>query len=69
VRSEIGAIATPEIIQFTPDLPKTRSGKIMRRIIRKIANGQYQDLGDLSSLTNPQIINNLISEHKKLIPN
>ncbi len=61
VRSEIGPIATPEIIHFVPDLPKTRSGKIMRRIIRKIAAGDTDNLGDLSTLTNPQIIDQIIN--------
>jgi acetyl-CoA synthetase len=65
VRKEIGPIATPEIIHFTNDLPKTRSGKIMRRIIRKIAAGEYEELGDLSSLTNPQIIDDLIAGNKE----
>ena len=59
VRKEIGAIAIPEIIHFVSDLPKTRSGKIMRRIIRKIATKDYENLGDLSTLTNPQIIDEL----------
>lgn len=61
VRIEIGTIATPKIIHFVPDLPKTRSGKIMRRIIRKIANGEYSNLGDLSTLTNPEIIQEIIN--------
>lgn len=65
VRKEIGPIATPEIIHFVTDLPKTRSGKIMRRIIREIAAGQYEELGDLSTLTNPQIIEDLIKGNKE----
>jgi acetyl-CoA synthetase len=60
VRSEIGPIATPEVIHFVSDLPKTRSGKIMRRIIRKIAANDYDNLGDLSTLTNPDIIKQII---------
>ncbi len=59
VRKEIGAIAIPEIIHFVSDLPKTRSGKIMRRIIKKIVIDDIDNLGDLSTLTNPQIINEL----------
>ena len=66
VRKEIGPIVTPDIIHFTPDLPKTRSGKIMRRVIRKIVNNDYNNFGDLSSLTNPEIVDQLIEEHKKL---
>lgn len=65
IRKQIGPIATPEFIQFISDLPKTRSGKIMRRIIRKIAAGEYEDLGDLSTLTNPQIVEELIAGNKK----
>ena len=53
VRSEIGPIATPDIIQFAPALPKTRSGKIMRRILRKIAEGDVSNLGDTSTLADP----------------
>ena len=53
VRSAIGAIATPDRIQLVPGLPKTRSGKIMRRILRSIAQGQYDDLGDVSTLADP----------------
>lgn len=60
VRKEIGPIATPDVIQFTPGLPKTRSGKIMRRILRKIAANDYQNLGDTNTLTNPDIVNELI---------
>ena len=61
VRSEIGPIAKPEIIHFVEDLPKTRSGKIMRRVIRKIANGEKKDFGDLSTLTNPDIVDKIIA--------
>lgn len=60
VRKTIGPIATPDYIQFTPALPKTRSGKIMRRILRKIAEGDIGDLGDTSTLTNPEIVEALI---------
>ncbi|WP_188453297.1 acetate--CoA ligase, partial [Sphingobium fuliginis] len=62
VRSEIGPIATPDVIQFAPGLPKTRSGKIMRRILRKIAEGEVspQALGDISTLAEPAIVEELI---------
>lgn len=62
VRTQIGAIAIPEKIQFAKALPKTRSGKIMRRLLRKIASGETQDLGDISTLADPQVIENLIGE-------
>lgn len=61
VRREIGAIATPEVIQWAAELPKTRSGKIMRRILKKIANRDTADLGDLSTLADPAVIQNLTS--------
>ena len=60
VREKIGVIATPDIIQFTAGLPKTRSGKIMRRILRKIAANEYQELGDTSTLADPTVVNDLI---------
>ncbi len=60
VRSEIGAIATVDKIQFAPSLPKTRSGKIMRRILRKIAADDYDDLGDTSTLAEPEVVKDLI---------
>jgi acetyl-CoA synthetase len=66
VRKVIGPIATPEHIQFTPALPKTRSGKIMRRILRKIAEGDTGALGDTSTLTNPEIIEQLVAGRKTL---
>ncbi|MCL6417637.1 acetate--CoA ligase [Aestuariirhabdus sp. Z084] len=62
VRGEIGPIATPDIIQWAPGLPKTRSGKIMRRILRKIAADEYEHLGDTSTLADPSVVNNLIAE-------
>ena len=65
VRKEIGPIATPDKIQFTDSLPKTRSGKIMRRILRKLASGDIEDLGDLSTLQDRGGINKLIRERKK----
>jgi len=64
VRSQIGPIAKPDHIQFTSSLPKTRSGKIMRRIIRKIAAGEYDDLGDTSTLADPGVVESLIDERK-----
>jgi acetyl-CoA synthetase len=64
VRSQIGPIAKPDHIQFTSSLPKTRSGKIMRRIIRKIAAGEYNDLGDTSTLADPGVVETLIEERK-----
>lgn len=64
VRKEIGAIAIPEKIQFAKTLPKTRSGKIMRRVLRKIANLQQEDLGDISTLADPKVINDLLDNVK-----
>jgi len=61
VRQEIGPIATPDAIQFTPALPKTRSGKIMRRILRKIAEGDVSSLGDTSTLADPSVVDDLIA--------
>jgi acetyl-CoA synthetase len=61
VRSAIGAIAVPDFIQFAPALPKTRSGKIMRRILRKIAADDYGDLGDVNTLLNPEAVEQLIA--------
>jgi len=60
VRSVIGAIATPDKLQFAPGLPKTRSGKIMRRILRKIAHNQVEDIGDTSTLADPAVVDNLV---------
>jgi len=60
VRKEIGPIAKPDYIQWSPSLPKTRSGKIMRRILRKIAENKYEDLGDTSTLADPSVVKNLI---------
>ncbi|SHO65966.1 acetyl-coenzyme A synthetase [Pseudoxanthobacter soli DSM 19599] len=60
VRKEIGPIATPDLIQFAPGLPKTRSGKIMRRILRKIAEDHYEALGDISTLADPSVVADLI---------
>ena len=60
VRTEIGPIASPDLIQWAPGLPKTRSGKIMRRILRKIAENDFGALGDISTLAEPQVVDNLI---------
>ncbi|MCJ8327712.1 MAG: acetate--CoA ligase [Campylobacterales bacterium] len=67
VKKEIGSIAVPEIIQFSPALPRTRSGKIMRRILRKIASNEYEDLGDISTLANSSVVGDIIEVHKELI--
>lgn len=61
VRNEIGPIASPDVIQFAPGLPKTRSGKIMRRILRKIAENDYGSLGDTSTLADPSLVDSLIA--------
>jgi len=60
VRSEIGPIASPDMIQWAPGLPKTRSGKIMRRILRKIAEDDFGALGDTSTLADPSVVDDLI---------
>ena len=67
VRKEIGPIATPDVIQWAPGLPKTRSGKIMRRILRKIATEEFDTLGDISTLADPSVVDVLISNHKALL--
>jgi len=64
VRSEIGPIASPDLIQFSPGLPKTRSGKIMRRILRKIAEDSFDSLGDTSTLADPTVVNDLIDNRQ-----
>ena len=61
VRKEIGPIASPDLIQWAPGLPKTRSGKIMRRILRKIAANEHQQLGDTSTLADPTVVDDLVS--------
>ncbi len=61
VRKEIGPIASPDVIQFAPSLPKTRSGKIMRRILRKIAENDVTNLGDISTLADPSVVENLVA--------
>ena len=62
VRKDIGPIASPDLIQFAPGLPKTRSGKIMRRILRKIAEDEPSSLGDTSTLADPAVVEDLVAE-------
>jgi acetyl-CoA synthetase len=64
VRQMIGGFATPDVIHLTPGLPKTRSGKIMRRILRKIAAGEYTGLGDVTTLAEPEVVEQLIAQHQ-----
>jgi len=64
VRKEIGPIASPDLIQFAPNLPKTRSGKIMRRILRKIAEDEFSNLGDISTLADPSVVDDLIANRQ-----
>ena len=64
VRHEIGPIASPDLIQWAPGLPKTRSGKIMRRILRKIAENDFSNLGDTSTLAEPQVVDDLIENRQ-----
>ncbi len=64
VRTEIGPIASPDLIQWAPGLPKTRSGKIMRRILRKIAENDFGNLGDTSTLAEPQVVDDLIANRQ-----
>jgi acetyl-CoA synthetase len=64
VRKEIGPIASPDLIQFAPNLPKTRSGKIMRRILRKIAEDEFGNLGDTSTLADPTVVDDLVNNRQ-----
>ena len=64
VRKEIGPIATPDLLQFSPQLPKTRSGKIMRRILRKIATNETDQIGDISTLADPSVVDSLVENRK-----
>lgn len=66
VRAEIGPIATPEVIMWAPGLPKTRSGKIMRRILRKIAANDFEEFGDTSTLADPSVVDHLVDGKKQL---
>jgi acetyl-CoA synthetase len=61
VRKDIGPIATPDVLQWAPGLPKTRSGKIMRRILRKIASNEIDSLGDTSTLADPTVVDDLVA--------
>ena len=67
VRKQIGPIATPDIIQFAPGLPKTRSEKIMRRILRKIAANEHNNLGDTTTLADPSVVDSLIDNRQNKI--
>jgi acetyl-CoA synthetase len=64
VRKEIGPIASPDLIQWSPGLPKTRSGKIMRRILRKIAANEHEALGDTSTLADPGVVTELVENRQ-----
>ena len=64
VRKEIGPIAKPDLIKWAPGLPKTRSGKIMRRILRKVAANDYGELGDTSTLADPSVVEDLIENRQ-----
>ena len=64
VRKQIGPIATPDLIQFAPGLPKTRSGKIMRRILRKIAANEHDQLGDTTTLADPSVVESIVENRK-----
>ena len=65
MRKEISPIASPDLIQFAPNLPKTRSGKIMRRILRKIAEDEFGNLGDTSTLADPAVVDDLVKNRQK----
>ena len=67
VRQVIGPIATPDYIQIVPDIVKNRSGKMMRRILRKVASNNYTDFGDVSTLLDPNVVEDIIEGHKKLV--
>ena len=64
VRKQIGPIATPDLIHFSPGLPKTRSGKIMRLILRKIAANEHDQLGDTTTLADPSVVESLVENRK-----
>ena len=64
VRKEIGPIAKPDLLQWAPGLPKTRSGKIMRRILRKVAADDFDNLGDTSTLADPAVVDDLIENRQ-----
>ncbi|CAL1545800.1 unnamed protein product [Lymnaea stagnalis] len=67
IKKKIGGLALPEVILFTPGLPRTRSGKIMRRILRKVASNKFDELGDTSTLSEPEIVDFIINKHKELL--
>ena len=67
VRHAIGGFAAPDVIHVVAGLPKTRSGKIMRRILRKIAASEYEGMGDLSTLAEPEVVEHLIEQHRALL--
>ena len=64
VRHAIGGFAAPDVIHVAPGLPKTRSGKIMRRILRKIAAGEYEGMGDITTLAEPEVVEKLVGQHR-----
>ena len=66
VKNKIAKFAEPDFIQFTSSLPKTRSDKILRRILKKVAAGNYDDLGDISTLANPEVVDTIVRNHRKL---
>ena len=66
VRKDIGRFASPDVVHITGGLPKTRSGKVMRRILRKIASSEYDGLGDISTLSDPSVVETLVNEHKAM---
>jgi len=65
VRHAIGGFAVPDVVHITSGLPKTRSGKIMRRILRNIAGGEYEGLGDVTTLAESEVVDRLIEEHRR----
>jgi acetyl-CoA synthetase len=67
VRHVIGPVATPDAVMIVPGLPKTRSGKIMRRILRRIAAGQYDDMGNVTTLAEPAVVDQLVEAHRALV--
>ena len=66
VKRKISGFAVPEMMQFTRGLPKTRSGKIMRRILKKVAAGKTDDIGDITTLADPGVVNRIIDNHKRM---
>ena len=67
VRHAIGGFAVPDVIHVAPGLPKTRSGKIMRRILRKVASGEYDGMGDVTTLAEPEVVEKLIEQHRSRV--